>query len=134
MQDELKIRLDKWLWAARFYKTRSLAAEAVNGGKVHLNAERVKSAKMVKPGDQLRIRRGQEEWIVIVRGLNTQRRPAVEASRLYEETEDSKAAREQRAEERRIDALAGPQASHRRPNKKDRRHIVQFKRKNTASG
>ena len=87
------MRLDKCLWAARFYKTRSLAADAVDGGKVRLNEAPVKPAREVKPGDRIRLRAGDQDWEVIIRGLNAQRRPAPEARLLYEETVDSAALR-----------------------------------------
>ncbi len=118
-------RIDKWLWAARFFKTRALAVEAVTGGKVHVNGERVKPSRGVKPGDELRIQRGLEQFVVEVRGLNAQRRPASEAQALYEETEASRCERERRAEERKLMAAAAP-ASPGRPSKKDRRRMDRF--------
>ncbi|HED17558.1 MAG TPA: RNA-binding protein [Gammaproteobacteria bacterium] len=123
-----KQRLDKWLWAARFFKTRSLASEAVQGGKVHLNGHRVKPATTVHIGDQLSITRGQVEIELSILGLCKQRRPANEAVLLYEESADSAERRQQQATERRL--LAGSDPSpNRRPNKKDRRHIIRFQRK-----
>lgn len=116
------LRLDKWLWAARFFKTRSAAAEAVTGGKVHLNGHRIKPARAVRPGDELAIRRGAQLMTVIVRDIASQRRPAPEAQRLYEETEQSRALRERAAEQRRgvrHDALAMAG----RPSKRDRRQL-----------
>jgi ribosome-associated heat shock protein Hsp15 len=83
------VRLDKWLWAARFFKTRSMATQAVAGGKVHLNGARIKPARTVQPGDELRIRRGEQEFFVIVLAVLDKRRPAKEAQLLYEETEES---------------------------------------------
>lgn len=121
------IRLDKWLWAARFFKTRSLAAEAVNGGKVHVNGSRVKPGRVVKPGDTLRIQRGPVMQEVMVNALNDKRRPAAEAVLLYDETPESVAAHEQLAEMRRL-AADTRQPRPRRPNKHDRQHIVRFKR------
>lgn len=118
-------RVDKWLWAARFFKTRNLAIEAVTGGKVHVNDERVKPSRQVRVGDTVSISKGVESFVVCVRGLHTQRRPASEASLLYEETEASRAAREQAQEARRQGYLADPQVDH-RPNKRDRRHIRRF--------
>lgn len=122
------IRLDKWLWAARFFKTRPLATEAVNGGKVHLNGNRVKPARAVSVDDELQIQRGSVQYTVRVAGLNEKRRPACEAQLLYVETEDSIAAREKVRE---LQQLASKSVHHSdgRPNKKQRRHIVQFKRK-----
>lgn len=92
--DSVKVRLDKWLWAARFFKTRALAADAVDSGKVHVDGDRAKPAKEVRLGQRLRIRRGAEEMEVIVRGLAVQRKGAPEASLLYEETPESRARRE----------------------------------------
>jgi ribosome-associated heat shock protein Hsp15 len=125
--DTVKIRLDKWLWAARFFKTRALASEAVQGGKVHLNGNRVKPARAVHPGDELHIRRGEEEFTVRVRALSDKRGPAKQAVLLYEETEASRLAREHAAQQRRLLAAANPQPHH-RPDKKSRRQIVRFKR------
>ena len=120
------IRIDKWLWAARFFKTRSIASEAVSGGKVHLNQQRVKPGRQVKVGDFLSIQRGLEHFDVEVLGLNDKRRPAKEAVLLYNETEQSRHRREQMEESRRLAASAHPMPS-RRPNKHDRRHIIRFK-------
>ena len=114
-------RLDKWLWVARFFKTRSLASEAVEGGRVQVNGARVKPAHAVRPGSRVRVRRGDYEVEVIVRGLATQRRPYAEASRLYEETEESRVARERAGAER----LSRPQRERGtgRPTKRERRQI-----------
>ena len=120
-----KVRLDKWLWAARFFKTRTLAAEAISGGKVHLNSNRVKPSHGVARGDQLRIRKGPYEFVVTVLDLSTQRGPAKVASTLYEETEESRALRDELAELHRLSALATPH-SDKRPNKKQRRQINRF--------
>ena len=79
LPDAEKVRLDRWLWAARVFKTRALAGEAIDGGKVHLNGRRAKRAKAIKPGDQLRIRKGPYEYILIVRALSVRRGPASEA-------------------------------------------------------
>ena len=122
------IRLDKWLWAARFFKTRALATEAVNGGKVHLNDNRVKPGREVKVGDSLSIQRGGYNYEITVLGINKQRRPAKEAQLLYQENEASVAAREEQAEMQRLAATVRS-APDRRPNKKERRHIVKFTRK-----
>ncbi len=125
---EEKVRIDKWLWAARFFKTRSLAARAVSGGHVHLNGGRVKPARPLQVGDTLVIRRGAQEFTVVVRELSSRRGPAVRARTLYEETEKSVAARERAREERRIIGAPAvrPQG---RPDKRDRRKIRQFIRK-----
>lgn len=121
------MRLDKWLWAARFFKTRTLAAEAVAGGKVKLNGERVKAAKAIRPGDALNIHIGPYEYVVRVLALSARRGPATQAALLYEESEPSQAARK---------ALAARLAAERqhaihtrgRPGKKERRQIIQFKK------
>ncbi len=123
------IRLDKWLWAARFFKTRALATEAVNGGKVHLNDNRVKPGREVKVGDQLTVHRGGYAYEITVLDINKQRRPAKEAQLLYEESEDSIEKREKQAEMQRLAASSRP-SPDRRPNKRERRHIVKFTRKN----
>lgn len=123
------IRLDKWLWAARFFKTRALATEAVNGGKVHLNGNRVKPGREVRSGDNLTIHRGGYTFEITVLGVNKQRRPAKEAQLLFEESEASIAAREELAENQRL-ANSGQHFSDHRPNKRERRHIVKFTRKN----
>lgn len=125
--DGLKIRLDKWLWAARFYKTRSLASEAMSGGKVHSNGQRAKPARIVLVGDELRIRRGILEMTVIVRGVNGLRRPATEAAALYEETAESIKARERQREERHLGRSIHDNARPLgRPTKRDRRLIHSF--------
>ncbi|OGQ97310.1 MAG: RNA-binding protein [Deltaproteobacteria bacterium RIFOXYD12_FULL_57_12] len=130
MGEEEKVRIDKWLWAARFFKTRSMAAEAVTGGLVHVNASRVKPARSIQLGDELTIRRGVLEFVVIVRGLSEKRGPATVARELYEETPESIAAREKNKEElflqRAATLIYGP--VH-RPNKRDRRQIRSFTRK-----
>lgn len=120
-----KIRIDKWLWAARFFKTRSLASDAINGGHVHLNGSRVKTSRAVAIGDELRIQRGHEEMIVIVQALSDKRGPATVAQTLYAETEASRTAREQSSEMRRLQS-AGMAAPERRPNKHERRNIIRF--------
>jgi len=122
------LRVDKWLWAARFFKTRSLAAEAVEGGKVHLNGARVKPAHAVRAGDELTIRRGPYETVVIVRGVSERRGPAEQAQTLYEETEASQAAREALAAQLRLERGPAFQSDD-RPSKKERRDIQNFKRK-----
>lgn len=122
-----QIRLDKWLWAARFFKTRALAAEAVAGGKVQLNGARTKPGHVVWIGDELKIRRGPYEWVVIVRGLGKQRGPASQAQLLYEETNESKQAREAMAMELRDQGFHGFRPEG-RPTKKARRDILRFRR------
>lgn len=123
--DSGKVRIDKWLWAARFFKTRGLAAEAIDGGKIRYDGERPKAAKEVRLGAVLRITRPDGEWEVIVRGLSVQRRGAPEAALLYEETEQSRQRREQaqltrEAEHGMRDRGMG------RPTKRDRRLIKRF--------
>ena len=120
-------RIDKWLWAARFFKTRSMAATAVDGGKVKWNGQQVKPARELKPGDEIDVVAGEVRWTVIVRGLNGQRRPAPEARLLYEETAES-AARRRRQEEMEIRRLAPtPGADLKgRPTKKSGRLIRGF--------
>ncbi|BBL69888.1 RNA-binding S4 domain-containing protein [Methylogaea oryzae] len=122
-----KIRLDKWLWAARFFKTRQLAADAVSGGKVHLNGQRAKPSKEIAAGARLVIHKDQYEWDVTVTALIAQRRPAKEAALLYEETPESLAKRQQLAQQRRDQWDYGLQ-SESRPDKKERRQIHRFKR------
>ena len=118
---DLTVRIDKWLWAARFFKTRSMAADAVSGGRVELNGDRVKPAKSVKVGDELKIRLGFYEHVIAVRGLSEQRGPAVVAQALYEETPESAAARAKLAERMRYEMPKGTESG--RPSKKDRRDI-----------
>jgi len=124
--DSEKVRLDKWLWAARFFKTRHLASEAINGGKVHLNGQRTKPGKEIKPGDRLRIHAGDQEWEVEVRILATRRRPAAEARGFYEESEESRQRREQQLEARRLERSLAPRPIQGKPTKKDRRMIHRF--------
>lgn len=121
------IRLDKWLWAARFYKTRSLAKQAVEGGKVHYNGERCKVSKEVQIGASLSIRTGWDSKIVEVIALSAQRRGAPEAAKLYQESEDSIRAREQLAADRKILGATAGALHPERPNKKQRRQIHRFK-------
>jgi ribosome-associated heat shock protein Hsp15 len=116
------VRIDKWLWAARFFKTRSLATMAVDAGKVRLGGQRVKPARTVKPGDLLDIDNGATEWQVVVTALSDVRRGAPEAQTLYRETEAGLAKREEQAEQRKYfrepaDAIKG------RPTKRDRRNL-----------
>jgi ribosome-associated heat shock protein Hsp15 len=121
-----KLRLDKWLWAARFFKTRTLAKAAIEGGKVHLGGQRVKVSKEISVGDTLQIRQGWDEKVIQVRALSDKRRGAPEAQQLYEETSQSIEKRESEAAARKA---AGGMIDRpaRRPNKKQRRHIHRFK-------
>lgn len=123
-----RVRIDKWLWAARFFKTRSLASEAVDGGKVHVNGDRVKSARALREGDRLEIRRGQEVLEVVVRVLSEQRGPATAAQALYEETEASVTKRQAFAEQQRSLAAAMPRFEG-RPDKRSRRALAKFTRR-----
>lgn len=120
-----KLRLDKWLWAARFFKTRALASDAVNGGKVHLQGNRIKASRPVKIDDCYEIRRGYEVFEVVVTGLSGRRGSATEAQKLYRETEASQARRADEAEKRKLAALSRPR-SESRPDKKQRRQIHRF--------
>ncbi len=122
------LRIDKWLWAARFFKTRSLATEAVSGGKVHVNGQRVKPSRSIHAGDQVEVQRAQESMVVIVQGIHDKRGPAKEACQLYTETEDSRSHREEQALQRKLNAQMYPR-QERRPGKRDRRHIIRFTRK-----
>ena len=126
---EDKVRIDKWLWAARFFKTRSMAAQAVSGGKVHVNGARIKPARMVKPGEELRIRRGEIEFTVIVQAVSDKRRPAKEAQLLYEETETSIRQRDTVREQKRVEAADRMYGPVKRPDKRERRKIRKFTRK-----
>ena len=125
-ENDDRVRLDKWLWAARFYKTRSLAAEAIAGGKVQVNGDRVKRAKPVQIGDELRIRQGPYEHLILVRGVSDRRGPAAIAAELYQEKPESVAAREAMAI--RLKSLHAAFVPERgRPTKKDRREINRLK-------
>lgn len=127
-QELTGLRIDKWLWAARFFKTRGLAAEAVTGGKVHINGQRVKPSKPVREGDQLEIQRAQEAYTIIVNRLSGRRGPACDAKLLYTETSDSIALRAEMALQNKLNAQMHPH-SDRKPSKRDRRHIIRFIRK-----
>jgi ribosome-associated heat shock protein Hsp15 len=129
MSELLSMRLDKWLWCARFYKTRSLAVEEIGKGRVSLNGAHAKPAREVRVGDTIALRQGQVPRTVVVRGLSGMRGPAPVAQQLYEETADSLAQRQQLAEQRRLapepaDALP---AARRPPTKRDRRSIDQVR-------
>lgn len=124
--EENAVRLDKWLWAARFYKTRSLAKAMIEGGKVHYNGQRAKVSKTVELGAKIRLRQGNEEKEVEVLALSDERRGAPLAQLLYRETEQSLAEREKLAFQRKAFALSMPHPD-RRPNKKERRDLLKFK-------
>ncbi|KUI97067.1 ribosome-associated heat shock protein Hsp15 [Vibrio sp. MEBiC08052] len=122
---EEPIRLDKWLWAARFYKTRSIARNMVDGGKVHYNGQRSKPSKIVEVGATVTLRQGQEEKVVIIDKISDQRRGAPEAQTLYTETAASIQKREAHAMQRKLNAH-NP-SPDKRPDKKQRRDIIKFK-------
>lgn len=123
---ESSVRLDKWLWAARFFKTRSVAREAVSGGKVRLNGSRAKPGRTLNIGDELRIQRGEDEYIISVVELSSRRGPAPVARTLYLESDENRLTREKLAAER---SLGRQQNSARegRPDKRQRRRLVRFK-------
>jgi len=121
----ISIRLDKWLWAARFYKTRSIARNIVDGGKVHYNGQRTKPSKIIELGATITLRQGNEEKTVIIKKLSDQRRGAPEAQALYSETDESIKKREDYTLQRKLNAL-NP-SPERRPDKKQRRDIIKFK-------
>jgi ribosome-associated heat shock protein Hsp15 len=118
-------RLDTWLWAARFFKTRAIAAAAVDGGKVEVNGARAKRAKALKPGDRLRLRKGPFEYHLTVRGLAERRGPPAVAAALYEEDPATRAQRERLAEQLRIAPTVRYEGKG-RPTKKDRRDLERF--------
>ena len=127
MSDE-KIRIDKWLWAARFFKTRALASEAVQGGHIHLNGTRAKPSRAVSAGDELSITKGPYRFEIEVKGVAAKRGPAKEAQRLYEESDESKEKREAVATQLRLERAANP-TPDRRPDKHQRKHIIRFRRR-----
>jgi ribosome-associated heat shock protein Hsp15 len=120
------VRIDKWLWAARFFKTRSLAQTAVAGGKVRANGERVKPAKAVAPGDRLALRIGEFEWLITVRALSNQRGPAEAARKLYEEDEASRVQRIAQVADRRAHASTRGERKG-RPTKRERRQMERWR-------
>lgn len=124
--DDEAVRLDKWLWAARFYKTRALARDMIDGGKVHYNGQRGKPSKIVELNAEIKLRQGNEERTVIVLALTSQRRGADEAQQMYQETEASIVNREKVALARKMNALTMPHPD-RRPDKKERRDLIKFK-------
>lgn len=128
--DATRVRLDKWLWAARFYKTRALATEAVQGGRVHVNGQRVKPARDVREGDEVQVTRpGSPATVVIVRDISDRRGPASEAQKLYEETPESLEAREK---DRLMRKMAPPPPGAElgaRPTKRDRRRFDDARRR-----
>jgi ribosome-associated heat shock protein Hsp15 len=122
------VRVDKWLWAARFFKTRSAATDAVAGGRVHVNGVRVKPAREVRPSDTVEVTVGDMRWTVVVRDVADRRGSATVAATLYEETEESRADRERRAAERKLARPPGADLGG-RPTKQDRRRIEALRRR-----
>ncbi|MEJ2766446.1 ribosome-associated heat shock protein Hsp15 [Photobacterium sp. MCCC 1A19761] len=127
--DTGQIRLDKWLWAARFYKTRSIARNMIDGGKVHYNGQRSKPSKLVEVGAEVRLRQGNDEITVTIMKLSGTRRGAPEAQTLYQETAQSIEQREAQAQMRKLNAYHSP-SPDKRPDKKQRRDIIKFKSSN----
>ena len=122
-----RVRIDKWLWAARFFKTRSLAADAVDGAKILVNGERVKPAKALKAGDALVVRNGQIVWELTVAALSERRGSATEAVKLYNESESSRLARAEKSEQLKVERRSNPFPDG-RPTKRQRRQIIRFTR------
>ncbi|MGX9461394.1 ribosome-associated heat shock protein Hsp15 [Shewanella sp. A14] len=120
------IRLDKWLWVARFYKTRAIAKDMINGGKVHYNGQRTKSSKNAEVGAKIRLRQGHDDREIIIIQLSSHRQSASVAQTLYEETPESISKRISNAEARRLNILNNPAPEH-KPDKKQRRQIMRFK-------
>ena len=128
--EDKRIRIDKWLWAARFYKTRAMAAAAVSGGKIDLNGDHTKPAKAVKAGDRMALRIGAYEWDITIVALSDRRGPATEAQKLYNETQRSQEARREKAVQLKAERQSLPFYAKGRPTKKERRHIIKFTRDN----
>jgi ribosome-associated heat shock protein Hsp15 len=126
-ETEHRVRLDKWLWAARFFKTRGLAADAIDGGKIDVNGARAKRSKLVQAGDEVCVRQSPFEHVVQVRGVSERRGPASVAATLYEETAESTAKREALATQ--IRSMPGDDWERGRPTKRDRREIDRFRRR-----
>jgi len=127
MINDDEIRIDKWLWTSRFFKTRPLASDAVNGGKVHLNGHRVKAGRLVKEGDVLSIQKNSVLYEVTIAAINKTRRPAKEACLSYEETEQSRIKREQEQEMKKLASATRP-VPQRKPGKREREQLRQFKK------
>jgi len=126
--DGARMRLDKWLWAARFYKTRSLAAEEIGKGRVQVNGQAAKASRELRAGDSVELRQGSVPRAVIVRALSALRGPAAVAQALYEETEASLARRAQLADQRRLAAEPADSIEQGRPTKRDRRQLAEWER------
>ncbi|MBW5890638.1 ribosome-associated heat shock protein Hsp15 [Pectobacterium polaris] len=125
-QTDDAVRLDKWLWAARFYKTRAMAREMIDGGKVHYNGQRGKPSKQVELNAEIKLRQGNDERTVVILAVSGQRRSATEAQALYQETAASIEKREKLSQARKMNALTMPHPD-RRPDKKERRDLIKFK-------
>ncbi len=125
---DTEIRIDKWLWAARFFKTRSLAAEAVSGGKVEIDGARARPSRAVRLGNQISVRRGPYEWVVIVKGMTKNRGPASQAQLLYEETDESMRRRQEIVAQLKLERPPEFDAPG-RPSKKNRRAMQRFTRR-----
>ena len=121
------IRIDKWLWNSRFFKTRSLASDAVNGGKVHLNGQRVKAGRLIKIGDDLSIQKNADFYEISIKGINKTRRPAKEAVLTYEESENSRLKRAQEHEIKKLASASRPMPKS-KPDKREREQLRQFKK------
>ncbi len=128
---QLSVRIDKWLWAARFFKTRPLAAQAVSGGKVQVSGNRVKSSRLAQVGEVVRIRRDEIEWTITILALSSCRRPAAEARLLYEESAQSIQLRQEKAAIRSL-LNTGQSTPAKRPDKRDRRKIRAFIRQDDS--
>lgn len=126
-RDHEEIRLDQWLWAARFFKTRSLAAEAITGGKIEINGARAKPSRIVRRGDRLNVRRGLYQWTIVVKEVSRRRGPAPRAQLLYAETEESRRKREANAVQMQFERGIEFNSPG-RPSKRDRREIAKFTR------
>ncbi|HYW03830.1 MAG TPA: S4 domain-containing protein [Gammaproteobacteria bacterium] len=124
-----RVRIDKWLWAARFFKTRGLASDAVKGGKVHVNGQRVKPAHGLQAGDRVTVTKGPYRFEIDVVDLSEQRGPARMAEQLYRETPRSRSAREEIGARRRAERLSAPRPPRGRPDKKQRRELIRFKQR-----
>lgn len=122
----LAVRLDKWLWAARFYKTRAIAREMILGGKVHYNGQRCKPSKIVELGASIKLSQGFDEKVVTIKKISDQRRGAPVAQTLYKETQESVSKREENAWARKNNAFFSPSPEN-RPDKKQRRELIKFK-------
>lgn len=123
-----RLRLDKWLWAARFFKTRGLAADEIDRGRIQVNGQVAKASRELRAGDVVGIRQGHVERTVVVRALSTVRGPAPQAQQLYEETAESIAARQAAAEQRKTAAEPANAIEHGRPTKRDRRQLADWQR------